>query len=129
MPTSCLCSCRFPTTESRLAAESTPSIFLNAGIGRRKSHALRRDRIRDELFRRLIVSRHANSVVHRSGRLQFLDQLEEAVAVVFLRVTQTVEPDQSDRASRRSEERRVGKEGRSRGAAYHEKKKKRRVRE
>src|SRR6266705_5601761 len=98
MPTSCLWSCRFPTTESLLAAESTPSIFLNAGIGRRKSHALRRDRIRDELFRRLIVSRHANSVVHQSGRLQFLDQLKEAVAVVFLLVTQTVEPDQSDRA-------------------------------
>src|SRR5947207_14624166 len=100
MPTSCLWSCRFPTTESLLAAESTPSIFLNAGIGRRKSHALRRGRIRDELFRRLIGSPHANSVVHQSCRLQFLDQLSKAVAVVFLLVTQTVVPGQSDPASR-----------------------------
>jgi hypothetical protein len=49
--------------------------LLNAGVSRRKTHALCRDRSRDELLRSLIVSRHAKLIVHQSGRLQFPDQL------------------------------------------------------
>src|ERR1700732_2024623 len=98
MPMSCLWSCRFPTTENLLPAGLLSSILAERWHRSPQTHALRRDRIRDELFRGLIGSWHANSIVHQSARLQFPDQLKEAIAVVFLLVMQTVEPDPSNRA-------------------------------
>ena len=87
----------FPQLKIFRRRSHTLQFLPNAGIGRRKTHALRWDRIRDELLRSLIISRHANSIVHQSGRLQFLNQLNKAIAIVFLLMMQSVEPDQRDR--------------------------------
>jgi hypothetical protein len=69
--------------------------WLNAGIGRRKTHALRRNRIGDELFRSLPARQ-----VDRSPKWQAAvsESAQGSDSVVFLLVMQTVEPDPSKRA-------------------------------
>src|SRR5260370_35901638 len=74
----------FPQLKIFWRRDYSLQFLLNAGINRRKTHALRRDRIRDELLRSLIVSRNAKPIVHQTGRLPLMDKPKKPIASLFL---------------------------------------------
>ena len=68
-------------------------LLLNARVDGVKPNALCGDPAGDKLFRCLVISGNADSIIHECGRLQVPNQFNKSKATVFFLMMQTIEPD------------------------------------
>src|SRR6185437_16378594 len=83
----------FPELKVSGRRDAWMKFFLHASVYRVDVNIFGGNGFWDELLGCNIVARYADAVVDQCWRLQLVDEIEEALAVILLLIVQAIEPD------------------------------------